>query len=396
MNVRVLAGSPRLLRNLNEKAVLERLLGEGPLTRMELEAFTGLSKPAMSELLRRLETSQLIRRDGQKAGTYGPKAGLWALEPSSSYVAGVSVTSHALDIAIADISGRIVTTLAEQRSASSRDPVGPVLLELLRHASGNVGLPITRLDQVVVGLPGIVDTETGHLRKGRQVPDWEGFDISAALRDALGHRHVLIENDVNLVTIEEGARGAAKGVNSVILFWIGEGVGGGLMLDGRLVRGSTGSAGELGGALVPDRPVDLVRPATVEELLSPDAIAELLRANGLPGEDVAAEIQVAAHDLRRQGKVIDDLAYRVSAALAGAIGILDPEMVVLAGDIGVAGGRALAQRVIATLSALPIAIPQIVPSAVGDYAVRAGAIELALEHTRERVFTGGSAARGLP
>ena len=108
MNVRVLAGSPRLLRNLNEKAVLQRLLQQNSLTRMELEAFTGLSKPAMSDLLRRLETVRLIRRDGEKAGTYGPKAGLWTLEPGASYVAGVSVTSHALDVAIADITGRIV------------------------------------------------------------------------------------------------------------------------------------------------------------------------------------------------------------------------------------------------------------------------------------------------
>ncbi len=68
MNVSVLAGSPRLLRNLNEKAVLQHLLQQGSLTRMELEAFTGLSKPAMSDLLRRLETAHLIRRDGEKAG----------------------------------------------------------------------------------------------------------------------------------------------------------------------------------------------------------------------------------------------------------------------------------------------------------------------------------------
>ena len=85
----VLSGSPRLLRNLNEKAVLQRLLSEGALTRMELEAFTGLSKPAMSDLLRRLEAVNLIRRDGEKAGTYGPKAGLWGLDPAASFVAGI-------------------------------------------------------------------------------------------------------------------------------------------------------------------------------------------------------------------------------------------------------------------------------------------------------------------
>jgi predicted NBD/HSP70 family sugar kinase len=394
--MQILAGSPRLLRNINEKAVLQHLLRDGSLTRMELEAFTGLSKPAVSDLLRRLEAAGLIRRNGARVGAYGPAAGLWALEPSAFHVAGVSVSAHAIDAAVADVTGRVVASLVEPCEADQRYDAGAVLLKVLEEVTAAAGLVVKDLNQVVVGLAGIVDSETGHLRRGRQLPAWEGFDIPNALREALGHRRVRVENDVNLVAIEEMSRGAAVGVQSIILFWLGEGVGGGLVLGGKLIRGSTGRAGELGGALVPNRPADGARPATVEDLLSRAAIGRLLREHGFAAEDIGRDLRIAAQDLRRHGKLIDELAYRVAAALAGAIGIIDPDIVVLAGDIGIAGGRPLAQRVVATLSILPIAVPQVVPSAVGDHAVLAGAVELALEYAREQVFTGGTAARGLP
>ena len=396
MNLAILSGSPRLLRNINEKAVLELLLRQGASTRMELESFTGLSKPAMSQLLRRLETAGLIRRDGEKAGTYGPKAGLWALEPSACYVAGVAVNAHGLDVAIADVEGRIIAALHESRLPHQRYDAGALLLEALEGAVQLAGLTVSQLDQVAVGLPGIVDGETGHLRKGRQLPNWEGFDIPAALMQALGHRRVLVENDVNLVAIEEAARGAAAGVPAFILLWIGEGVGGGLVLGGKLVRGSTGSAGELGGALVPDRPDGVVRPAMVEDLLSTAALSALMAEHGFASGEPTDNLKQAVGDIERHGPLVEAIAYRIAVSLAGAIGLVDPDMVVLGGEVGVAGGRLLAQHVSAALSRLPIAIPQIVPGGVGDNAVRAGAVELALEYARERVFTGGSAARGLP
>ena len=394
----VLSGSPRLLRNLNEKAVLQRLLSEGALTRMELEAFTGLSKPAMSDLLRRLEAVNLIRRDGEKAGTYGPKAGLWGLDPAASFVAGIDVGTHGIDAAIADIAGNIIGTFRHEGQPGERYDAHERLTAVLQAVTKEAGIEIKQIDQLVVGLPGIVDMTAGNLRKGQQIPNWEGYHIPDALQEVLGHRHVLIENDVNLVAIEEMTFGAATSIQSFILLWVGDGVGAGAVIGGRLIHGSTGTAGELGGAMVPDRfaqPGEDVRMALVEDLLNVSAIDALVAKHGLAGGDGIDAIARAAREGGR-GAFFAELGYRVAAALTGAIGILDPEMVVLGGDVGRAGGRALCDSVIGVLKRLPIAIPQIVPTAVSSNAVRAGAVELALEHARERVFTGGSAARGLP
>lgn len=399
MNEQILSGSPRLLRNLNEKAVLQHLLAKGSLTRMELEAFTALSKPAMSDLLRRLEGAGLAMRDGEKAGTFGPKAGLWSLNPSAAFVAGIDVTIHGIDAAVSDITGRTVGSFHLGCEPGERYDAAERLLEVVQEAARSAGLATKDIDQVVVGLPGVTDNETGHLRNGRQLPNWEGFDIPAALKTALGHRRVLVENDVNLVALEEMAVGAAKGVQTFILFWIGDGVGGAAVIDGQIIRGSTGNAGELGGAMVPDRmaaPGELVQTALVEDLLSHEALDRLVEAHRVPGRDWLEAVRNGASAPEQHREFLDALGYRIAAGLTGAIGILDPDMVVIGGDVGRAGGRVLVQHVREVLAKLPIALPQIVPTAVSDNPVRAGAVELALEHTRERVFTGGSAARSTP
>jgi predicted NBD/HSP70 family sugar kinase len=209
----------------------------------------------------------------------------------------------------------------------------------------------------------------------------------------------MIDNDVNLVALEEMSIGASVGVHSMVLFWIGEGIGGALVQGGKLVRGSTGSAGELGGVLISEAPVAPGGSATfgyLEELLSEAGIAKLVAAHEIPGASVIEAVRNATQAAQKHEQFLTILGHRIATGIAGAIGILDPDMVVLAGEIGQAGGRVLAQHVTARLKTLPIAIPQIVPTAVSEHAVRAGAIELALEQTRERVFTGGSAARGLP
>lgn len=398
MEPNVLAGSPRVLRTLNEKAVLQRLLSAGPLTRTELEAFTGLSKPAMFELLRRLEAAKLICRYGEKAGAYGPKAGLWSIEPTSSFVVGIDVNAHGIDAALSDITGQTAATVHTLCESGERYDARQRLFDVIEQLAQRAGIEPEAIDQFVVGLPGIVDIENGNLHKGQQLPNWQGFHITEAISERIGHGHVLIENDVNLVALEEMSSGVAKGVRSFILFWMGDGVGAGVVIDGKLLRGATGAAGELGGTMVPERPAasgETVGLAPLETLLSLSAIEALAARHGLAATDGVEAIKRATAAGGHE-PFFAELAHRVTAGLAGAIGILDPHMVILAGAVGTAGGKPLMRGVAENLRELIVSVPQIVPSGTGERAVRDGAVELALQLSRDRLFAGGSAARGQP
>ena len=102
------AGTPRLLRGINDRAALDLLLDRGPLSRSQLGELTGLSKPTVSQLLARLERAGLVVVSGSSAGRSGPKAQLYEINADAAHVAGLDVTPTRILSAVADISGHIV------------------------------------------------------------------------------------------------------------------------------------------------------------------------------------------------------------------------------------------------------------------------------------------------
>ena len=110
---------------------------------------------------------------------------------------------------------------------------------------------VSGIDGVGVGAPGIVDAETGVLKQAPNLPGWhDAFGLAEALSEALGGIPVKVDNDVNVGTVAEHRMGAARGSADVLGAFVGTGVGGGLILEGRLRRGPLGVAGEIGHMVV--------------------------------------------------------------------------------------------------------------------------------------------------
>src|SRR6201985_3320050 len=126
MPVRQKHDTPSLLRELNDRAALELLLAEGPLTRAQLSERTGVSKVTVSQMLARLEDRGLVMIAGEQAGGRGPNAALSSVVPSSAYVAGLYVESDLVSAAVADVTGQRVAELSGNPNGSG----GPV--ELVR------------------------------------------------------------------------------------------------------------------------------------------------------------------------------------------------------------------------------------------------------------------------
>ncbi|WP_214416870.1 ROK family transcriptional regulator [Sphaerisporangium fuscum] len=379
------AGSPQLLRRLNDRAALLALLERGPLTRLELESHIGLSKPATADLLLRLEESGQVLRAGFREGGKGPRAQLWSVNGSLAYVAAVDLTPKTLDVAVSDICGQVV---AEYRHRAEENV--DLGMEHLRQAvavpAGEVGLATERLQRVVVGLPGSVDRRTGHLGFAPHLPAWQGFDVLEGLAGTLG-TSVAVENDVNLVALDEMAAGRAVGVDDFVLIWIGRGIGAAVVSEGRLLRGASGGAGEIHWMPSPHPAADQAapHPQRAGDMLGKQAVRELARAHGLAGDDLDELLADDAAGPARTG-FLRDLARRVALAVAGVVSVVDPELVVLAGDVGRAGGDALCDLVAEELGELVLPRPEIRPSLVTGNPVRSGALRLALAGAREEAF----------
>ncbi|MGS2614861.1 ROK family transcriptional regulator [Micromonospora sp. LZ34] len=386
MSATRLPGTPRLLRALNDRAALELLLEQGPLTRARLGELTGLSKVTASQLVERLEERGLVTRVGEQAGGRGPNAQLYAVRPGSAHVVGVDVGPDRVVAACADITGAVIGRV-EQSTRDTDDPVGVVHNAVVQAAS-SAQAQLSSVRRIVLGTPGLVDPATGDITFAFNLPRWHS-GLLAALRDDL-HTPVVFENDVNLAAVAEAQSGAARGVSDFVLVWVGAGVGLAIMLGGRLHHGSSGAAGEIGYLPVPGAPIprdvsSRAKPA-FQQLVGGDAVRALAREHGYPDDSSAGAVRAAIADGTAGGPLLDELARRLALGVASTCVVLDPPLVVLAGEVGQAGGVALAERVQHEVAAITLVRPRVVPTGLTEEPILNGALRTALDAVRDEVF----------
>lgn len=365
-----MSGSARVLKAINDVAVLRHLMERGPLSRVALGELTGLAKPTTSQVVKRLAADGLVRSSGHSSGRPGPNAELYAIEPEAAFAAAVSVRAGSLLASVCDVTGALRGT-AEVTGLG--DPAADVA-EVVKAAARRGRVAVAKLRAVQVAVPGAYDPAADAVR----LVDVPGWDLPA-VSETLGKRlrtPVVVDNDVNLAAVAERARGVAGSVDSFALLWLGEdGLGLAVDLAGRLVRGARGGAGEIG--YLPVTPDD-----DFHGLVSGAALRDLARKHGITartGTEAVAEVFAAdGHEEFRR-----TLALRVARGVAAVIAVVEPPVVVLAGEVGRAGGEPLCREVRLALERLSVLVADVVPSAVDGDSVLTGAVEAA----RERIWT---------
>ncbi|WP_250027400.1 ROK family transcriptional regulator [Paractinoplanes maris] len=386
-----LPGTPRLLRALNDRAALELLLNRGPLTRAQLGEMTGLSKVTASQLVERLEQRGLVRRVGEQAGGRGPNAQLYAVTPGSAHVIGVDVGPDRVVAACADITGSIIGRV-EQSTKDTDDPVG-VVHNAVVQAATDAGTDMSSVRRVVLGTPGLVDPTSGEISFAWDLPRWHRGLLDDLRRDL--HTPVVFGNDVNMAAVAESSTGAAAGVTDFVLIWAGRGVGLASVIDGRLHQGHTGAAGEIGylpvaGAEVPRH---LARKASkggvrgaFQSIAGADAVKAIGKKYGFRGAEASDVVRNAVEAGPAGEPVLDELAGRLALGVAATCVVLDPPLVVLAGEVSQAGGPALAARVENEVATITLVNPKVVITGVAAEPVLHGALHTALAAVRDEVF----------
>ncbi|WP_326830145.1 ROK family transcriptional regulator [Streptosporangium sp. NBC_01810] len=386
-------GTPSLLRAINDRAALQALLERGPLTRPEIGALTGLSKPTASQLLIRLQEADLVVLDGIREGLPGRTAEVYRLNPAAAYAAALDVTRAGIDVRVADITGTVVG----EHHLPTPGRSGGDAVERVAAALKGAGPPATPRC-AVIGVQGAIDPGTGRLAyaTSKDMPGWHIPDLVRTLGEGLGIP-VSIENNVNLVAQAEQAHGVGRGHRDFVLLWVDEGLGAALVLGGRLHRGATGGAGEIGYMPTPGAPTagDTGRYANhgYQALTGGPAVLKILRSYGVrgsaPAQAVLNAVRAAASTGRRADDAragLRDIASRLAVGLASITSVVDPEIIVLTGGTLLAGGDTLRELVEHELHALTIPRPPLLLSTVEGNPVLAGALDLALATVRDEVF----------
>ncbi|WP_210591958.1 ROK family transcriptional regulator [Streptomyces sp. GESEQ-35] len=405
--------SPSTARAINDRLALRLLQREGPLTAGQLKELTGLSRPTVADLVERLAASGLIEVVGESgAQRRGPNAKLYGIVAGRARLAALDVRTEGVSVVVSDLLGKV---LAEASVPIGDDTgTGPAveqavtLVERVAKEATVLAAPPRepvpdwgRLHTVGIGVPGLIDPAGGELRDSSGLPEWHRR-LVAALQERFPDARVSVENETNLAALAEMRDGAARDRDTFVLLWLGMGIGAAVVLDGRLRRGASGGTGEIGFLPVPGTtglPSATDCEGGFHSLAAAGAVAALAAEHGLTasagaGSEYAAEVVREAVRLTAvggapgapAGRFLDALADRVVLGAAAVASVLDPGCLVLAGEVGRAGGEVLAERVqtrLARMSPLPT---EVRATSLGGGAVLRGALLTARDRAQEELF----------
>lgn len=333
-------------RAINDRVALDLLQGEGPLTAGQLKTLTGLSRPSVADLVERLQGAGLISVVGEVgAERRGPNARLYGIVADRAHLAALDVRTGSVAVVVTDLLG---ATLAEATLPIGHDtgtePAVEQAVALLERTARQAGA--ARLHSVGIGAPGLIDPATGELRDTTGLPAWHRR-LVGALQERLPAA-VLVENETNLAAVAEQRTGSARGLDTFLLLWLGDGVGAAVVLDGKVRRGASGGAGELGFLPVPGTgglPSATGCDEGFHALAGSAGICALAARHGIdavprPQEPAAAAAVREAPSAGPRGEdFLEALAARIAVGVAAVAAVLDPGCVVLGGEVGRAGAR---------------------------------------------------------
>jgi predicted NBD/HSP70 family sugar kinase len=375
--------TPPLLKELNERSVLEEIRAGAPISRAEISRRAGISKPTVSLALESLVDMGLVQ-EAERAPT-GPTYGAVFFEPvpEAGLVVGLDLGARFLRGALCDLNGDIRARQDVELDATDGDGVLDELARLHEQLIAASGLSRELIDSVVIGLPGVVEASTGTVTLATNVPGLEGRPFRDEVEKRLG-LSVTLENDVNLAAVGEQWGGIARGVDDFVFISIGTGLGSGVVLRGEIHRGRNGAAGELDYARAGDDSTDPCAVA-LSELAATLAARHAGSTSLSPPYDARAVFEAARRGDQVAREVVAEEARRIAVHIAPVAAVADIGLVILGGGIG-ANADLLLDPIRRLLSEWLPYPPRVEVSSLGDATVLTGALALGRSGALENVL----------
>ena len=325
-------------RAANLARILDVLRLEGPLARTDIVHSAGLSRATVSSLLTELLDRELVREevDTRRGGSGGRPPALVDLEPSAAAAVGVDIGRTHVRVVVADLGLQVCAEDVEHvdvpdHPEQTLELVSTITERVLKQS----GVDRSELLGIGVGLPGPVDHASGRLGSATILPGWVGL----APRDELEKRlraPVVVENDANLGALAEGLLGAGRGSRVLAYVKVAAGVGAGLVVDGRLFRGASGAAGEIGHTTQANsgQVCRCGNRGCLEQLAGATALLAQMAAAGVELDAVDALVRLAADGHAGARRVLADAGEHIGLAVANLVTLVDADRVVVGGELG--------------------------------------------------------------
>jgi predicted NBD/HSP70 family sugar kinase len=329
----------------------------------------------------------LVREAGLSTGRRGPAATLFELNPTAGWVVGLSVGRDAVRAAIANLAGDLVARRDERARIRSRRTLIEQIGGIAHALAAEAGVRWREVTFATVGSPGVFDPSGGHMALAHALPGWGRRGLVQEVQAELGTK-VAFENDVNLAALGEQWLGLGRGLRDFVHLHVGTGVGAGIVIDGELYRGASGSAGEVGFLPIagdPRHPEGRRRGTLDLSAGASGMVASARRLGMAPPRSVRRILEAARRGDPTAQRVVQEEGERIGLAVAALVAVLDPELVILGGAIGRVGDLFLGPVARAAAELVPFPI-RVRVSELGDEAVVLGAVWTALRSAQDLLF----------
>lgn len=390
-----------LIVSAHEAQVIAALRKYEEVSRTDIARLTGWSRPKVTGEVGKLIKRGILMETGEGESQGGRRPRLLKFNNVLGYIVGVDIGATSIDIALADLNAQVLAR--DCGPADVRDEPLVLLGDVKQRILTILAKRGLRADQVLgigVGVPGPVDFAKGVLVAPPLMPAWEGFSIRGYFHAAFPSSFVAVDNDVNIMALGELQAGAGADVDNFIFVKIGTGIGAGIVCNGRVHRGSNGSAGDIGHIGVdPNGPICRCgNPGCLEMMAAGPAIAYRATEAAQSGQSaiLAQKLSAAGGTLRaedvgaaaREGdraaiEIIQSSGRMIGDVLAGLVNFFNPSMILVGGGVANIGNQLLAsirQAVLRRSTALATRELNISYSPMSTEAGVTGAIHLALEH----------------
>ena len=390
-----------ILVNSAEAEIMRALRRQGLISRTEISGITGWSKAKASQEIRSLVNKGYLVEIGEGISKGGRRPRLLRINNQLGYMVGVDIGATSIDVAFADLTGKIIRRGSQAADVRNRPEVLlGACIDLIKELAAQLGCNTNQILGIGIGVPGPVDFARGVLVAPPLMPGWENFPIRSFFRESFPSAFMVVDNDVNIMALGEQRSGDGAGIDHFIFIKIGTGIGAGIVSNGKIHRGSDGCAGDIGHICV-DKEGPLCacgNKGCLEAMSAGPSIAaramdaaqnglspilrQIRETNGgiLRPEDVNVACregdQAALDIIRASGQMVGDV-------LASLVNFFNPSHIFIGGGIANFGNHLLVAIRRAVLHrSLPLATTHlsIKFSSMGSDAGVTGAIALALDH----------------
>jgi predicted NBD/HSP70 family sugar kinase len=325
-----MALTPSSRTDVNRSAILARLGASGPASRAELARALGVSPALLTQLTRDLLAEGLIVELQQAPSSGGRPAQLLGLAEAAGHAIGVKVVADHVALVEVAIDGRVVRSASEPFDASASTFLGDLVARVRHFVAGGAG---DRLLGIGVGVPGTVDSPGSGVVDAMTL-GWQQVALGETLRRTLG-LPVIVENNVNALAIAERIYGVGRTNDNFLVVTIGTGVGAGIVMEGSVVR-AAGAAGEIGHIPVSDDgPVCACgNEGCLEAYIGEAALIRAACERGIvpAGAGIGTLRSAADSGDERAISIFSEAGHVLGRTLAGVVHVLDPALVVIAGE----------------------------------------------------------------